>query len=116
MGLRVSSVALLDRILQNRTMSEVSQLNEMNTVLIASKEDNDKKRHEAHQMAAKIAELEVSHVCTGHTNELLPSYTIVHHTSYQGVLLRRSTITLTLLSYRHTTHSLHKHRMHQLKL
>lgn len=39
-------------------MSEVSQLNEMNTVLIASKEDNDKKRHEAHQMAAKIAELE----------------------------------------------------------
>eukprot|EP00904_Undaria_pinnatifida_P000302 jgi/Undpi1/10272/HiC_scaffold_28.g12724.m1 len=39
-------------------MSEVSQLSEMNAVLIASKEDNDRKRQEADDMTAKIADLE----------------------------------------------------------
>lgn len=40
-------------------MSEVSQLNEMNAVLIASKQDNEKRRHDADEMAIKIAEYEV---------------------------------------------------------
>lgn len=39
-------------------MSEVSQLSEMNAVLIASKEDNDRKRQEAAEMMTKIGELE----------------------------------------------------------
>lgn len=39
-------------------MSEVSQLSEMNAVLIASKEDNDRKRQEANEMTKKIAQLE----------------------------------------------------------
>ena len=39
-------------------MSEVSQLSEMNAVLIASKEDNDRKRQEADDTTAKIADLE----------------------------------------------------------
>lgn len=43
-------------------MSEVLQLNEMHAVLIASKEDNNRKRQEAQDMMAKIAELEVGKV------------------------------------------------------
>lgn len=43
-----------------RTMSEVSQLNEMHAVLITSKEDNFKKRHEAAELTEKIKELEVN--------------------------------------------------------
>ncbi|CAM9105950.1 unnamed protein product, partial [Laminaria digitata] len=39
-------------------MSEVSQLSEMNAVLIASKEDNDRKQKEADDTTAKIADLE----------------------------------------------------------
>lgn len=41
-------------------MSEVSQLSEMNAVLVASKEDNDRKLQEATDMRSKIAQLEKS--------------------------------------------------------
>ncbi|CAM9135066.1 unnamed protein product [Discosporangium mesarthrocarpum] len=39
-------------------MSEVAQLNDMHAVLIASKEDNDRKSQEVEQMRGKICELE----------------------------------------------------------
>lgn len=40
-------------------MSEVSQLNEMHAVLIASKEDNHKKRQEEKELSDKIKTFEV---------------------------------------------------------
>ena len=43
--------------------SEVSQLSEMNAVLISSKEENERRRQEAAQKAAKIAEVIQAFLC-----------------------------------------------------
>lgn len=40
-------------------MSEVSQLNEMHAVLVACKEENEKKRQEAGELAERIKDFEV---------------------------------------------------------
>ena len=40
--------------------SEVSQLSEMNSVLISSKEENERRRNEAAEKAAKISEVILS--------------------------------------------------------
>lgn len=59
--------------------SEVSQLSEMNSVLISSKEENERRRNEAAEKAAKISE--VMHECQTMfyvLNAVVRSCTVLH--------------------------------------
>lgn len=60
--------------------SEVSQLSEMNSVLISSKEENERKRNEAAEKAAKISE--VTHESPNHVLRLKCPNTVLYRPTH----------------------------------